>query len=187
MEPTEIQEFSKQMKEAGEDVKNAAESALTRISLAISILAVLVAMVTVLSHRSHTEAVLLQSRANDQWEEYQSRKLRAENLQVTVDLLTLQPVSDKVATQKKVTDYNAKVAKWTAQLNDDQKKAKDLEEEVAISERKASHFDLGEALLQISVVMSSITLLTKKNGYFFFGLALGTAGLIVTALGLVIH
>jgi hypothetical protein len=180
MEPTEIQEFSKSMKEAG-------EAALTRISLAISILAVLVAMVTVLSHRSHTEAVLLQSRANDQWEEYQSRKLRAENLQVTVDLLTLQPVSDKVATQKKITDYNAKVAKWTNQLDEDQHKAKDLEAEVETAESKASHFDLGEALLQISVVLSSITLLTRKNAYFFFGLALGICGLVIAALGLAVH
>jgi hypothetical protein len=180
MEPTEIQEFSKEMKEAG-------EKALTSVSLAISILAVLVAMVTVLSHRSHTEAVLLQSRANDQWEEYQSRKLRAENLQVTVDLLTLQPVSDKAATQKKVSDYTAKVAKWTAQLEEDQKKAKDLEAEVAVAEDKASHFDLGEALLQISVVMASITLLTKKNAYFFLGLALGIAGLVVAALGVAVH
>ena len=60
MEPTEMQEFSKQMKEGGEE-------SLTKISLAISILAVLVAMVMVLGHRSHTEAVLMQSRAGDQW------------------------------------------------------------------------------------------------------------------------
>jgi hypothetical protein len=180
MEPTEIQEFSNQMKEAG-------EKAMTSIPLAISILAVLVAMVTVLSHRSHTEAVLLQSKANDQWEEYQSRKLRAENLQVTVDLLTLQPVTDKATTQKKIDDYTAKVTKWTAQLTDDQAKAKDLEEKVEMAEAKASHFDLGEALLQISVVLSSITLLTKKNAYFFLGLALGVAGLIVAALGVAIH
>jgi hypothetical protein len=180
MEPTEIQEFSKQMKEAG-------EASLTKISLAISILAVLVAMVTVLSHRSHTEAVLEQSRANDQWEEYQSRKLRAENLAVTVDLLTLQPTSDPVATRKKVDDYTAKVTKWTAQLDEDKEKATRFEEEVKKDEAKASRFDLGEALLQISVVLSSITLLTRQNGYYYFGLALGLAGLIITASGLFLH
>ena len=168
-------------------MKEGGEASLTRISLAISILAVLVAMVTVLSHRSHTEAVLLQSRANDQWDEYQSRKLRAENLSVTVDLLTLQPVSDKVVTQKKIDDYNGKVKKWTAQLDDDQAKAKDLEAEVATAEAKASHYDLGEALLQISVVLSSITLITRKNGYFLFGLALGAAGLVITVLGVFAH
>ena len=191
MEANEIQEFSNKLKEAGEtgekDLKHAGEASLTRISLAISILAVLVAMVTVLSHRSHTEAVLLQSRANDSWEEYQSRKLRTENLQVTVDLLNLQPTNDAAATKKKTDDYNAKIAKWTAQLEDDQKKAKGLEDEVETAEARASKFDLGEALLQISVVLSSITLFTKKNGYYFFGLAVGAIGIAVTVLGLLIH
>ena len=180
MEPTEIQEFSKQMKEAG-------EASLTRISLAISILAVLVAMVTVLSHRSHTEAVLMQSRANDQWEEYQSRKLRTENLQVTVDLLTLQPINDPVATQKKVADYNGKIIKWTAQLEGDQEKAHELEAEVEKAEAKAAKFDLGEALLQISVVLSSITLFTRKTGYFLLGLSLGAVGIVVAVLGVIIR
>jgi len=180
MEPTEIQEFAKEMKEAG-------EASLTRISLAISILAVLVAMVTVLSHRSHTEAVLLQSRANDSWEEYQSRKLRTENLQVTVDLLTLQPINDAASAKKKIDDYNSKITKWNGQLADDQKKAKDLEAEVEIAEAKAAKFDLGEALLQIAVVLSSITLFTRKNAYYFFGLAIGAVGIVVAVLGLLIH
>jgi hypothetical protein len=180
MEPTEIQEFAKEMKEAG-------EASLTRISLAISILAVLVAMVTVLSHRSHTEAVLLQSRANDSWEEYQSRKLRTENLQVTVDLLTLQPVNDGATAKKKIDDYNAKITKWNAQLTDDQNKAKSLEAEVETAEARASKFDLGEALLQIAVVLSSITLFTRKNAYYFLGLALGAVGIAVTVLGLLIQ
>jgi uncharacterized protein YukE len=180
MEPTEIQEFSKQMKEAG-------EASLTRISLAISILAVLVAMVTVLSHRSHTEAVLIQSRVNDQWNEYQSRKLRAENLSVTVDLLTLQPVDDKAATGKAVAGYKAKIDKWTTQLEADQDKAHELEAEVAKAEAKAARFDLGEALLQISVVLASITLITRQNRYFLFGLTLGVVGLAVAVTGLILR
>src|ERR1700722_19416612 len=177
MEPTEIHEFSQKMKEAG-------ESSFTSISLAISILAVLVAMVTVLGHRTHTHAVLMQTRAADQWNEYQSRKLRTENLQVTVALLPLQPVNDPAATQKKLADYKAKITKWTAQLNDDQAKAHALEDEVEHAEGQASRYDLGEALLQIAVVLSSITLLTRHRGYFYFGLSLGVAGLLIAASAL---
>jgi hypothetical protein len=172
MEPTEIHEFSQQMKEAG-------ETSLTRISLAISILAVLVAMVTVLGHRTHTRTVLMQTRAADQWNAYQSRKLRTESLQVTVDLLTLQPVNDPVAAQKRIADYNAKISKWTVQLTDDQARARKFEDEVEHAEAQASRFDLGEALLQIAVVLSSITLLTRRRQYFYFGLSLGMAGLLI--------
>lgn len=176
MEPTEIQEFSKQMREAG-------EASLTRISLAISILAVLVAMVTVLSHRSHTEAVLMQSRAGDQWNEYQAKKIRSENLSNVVDLLALQPVADAGAAAKKRSEYQTHLAKWKDDLAEAQKTAREYEEEVQRAEKKAGRFDLGEALLQIAVVLSSITLLTRQRTYFLLGLALGAAGLLIAAAG----
>lgn len=177
MEPTEIQEFSKQMKEAG-------EASLTRISLAISILAVLVAMVTVLSHRSHTEAVLMQSKAGDQWNEYQAKKIRSENLSNIVDLLALQPVADAQAAAKKQAEYKAHIERWAGDLAEEQKAARELEIEVQHAEKKAGRFDLGEALLQIAVVLSSITLLTRQKTYFFFGLALGLVGLIIAMFGI---
>ncbi len=61
----------KPMRRTGESLKT--------ISLAISILAVFVAMVTVLGHRSHTRAILMQSRAADQWNQYQAKKIRMDD------------------------------------------------------------------------------------------------------------
>ncbi len=180
MEPTEIQEFSKQMKEAGEG------ESLTSISLAISILAVLVALVTVLGHRSHTEAVLMQSRAGDQWSEYQAKKIRQDNLMVVIDTLNLQPAPSS-ATQAKLVEYKAHIAKWNNDLAEGQQKAREFEHEVTLAEARAERFDLGEAMLQIAVVLSSITLLTRKRGYFFFGLSLGAVGLLAAASALLVH
>jgi hypothetical protein len=173
MEPTEMQEFSKQMKEGGES--------LTSISLAISILAVLVAMVTVLGHRSHTEAVLMQSKAGDQWNEYQAKKIRQDNLQANVDMLQLQPMLDPKATEAKLAEYKAHIAKWDGDLKDAQERALDFEKDVKHAEAQAGRFDLGEALLQISVVLSSITLFTRSRFYFVCGLCLGAIGLVVAA------
>ena len=174
MEPTEIQEFSKQMKEAG-------ESALTRISLAISILAVLVAMVTVLSHRSHTEAVLMQARASDIWSEYQAKRIRSDSALDTLDLLTLQPGGSSADLTAKRAEYQAHIQKWAADLREEQKQAREYEAEVDHAEHRAARLDLAEALLQISVVLASITLLTRQRTYFYFGLALGLAGLCIGA------
>ena len=70
------------------------EESLTGISLAISILAVLVAMVTVLGHRSHTQAVLVQSKEGDQWNQYDAKESRKDNLQLDLDMLQLQPKED---------------------------------------------------------------------------------------------
>ena len=177
MEPTEIQEFSKQMKEAGDG------ESLTSISLGISILAVLVAMVTVLGHRTHTEAVLLQGRATDQWNEYQAKKIREDNLSVVIDTLSLGPASPAAAT--KIVEYQGHIAKWKAELAEGQKEARALEAEVKQAEQRAGRYDLGEALLQIAVVLCSITLFTRKRGYFLFGLSLGAAGLLVAASALI--
>jgi hypothetical protein len=175
MEPTEIQEFSKQMHEASENTQ------LTRISLAISTLAVLVAMVTVLGHRTHTEAVLMQSRAG-----YQAKKIREDNLAVVLDQMALQPTLSPAA-QAKVAEYQAHMTKWKAELAEGQEKAQDYEKEVAHAESQAGRYDLGEALLQISVVLCSITLLTRKTAYFLFGLTLGLLGLLTAASALFIH
>ena len=174
MEADEVQEFANQMKESGEGGES-----LRTISLGISILAVLVAMVTVLGHRTHTEAVLMQSRAGDQWNEYQAKKIRMDNLAIDVDLLALQPSSDPAAVAAKTKEYQAHIAKWKNDLADEEEKARDYEKEVARAEAKASHYDLGEALLQISVVLCSITLFTRNRAYFLLGLALGAGGIVV--------
>jgi hypothetical protein len=174
MEPTEMQEFSKQRKEGGEE-------SLTSISLAISILAVLVAMVTVLGHRSHTEAVLIQSKAGDQWNLYEAKRIRQENLMVTVDVLRLHSTVDEKATAARIAEYNAHIAKWTEDLKEEQKTADDFEAEVKVAEQRAVRFDLGEALLQISVVLSSITLFTRRRSFFMGGLTLGVVGMLIAA------
>ena len=53
--------------------------------------------------------------------------------------------------------------------------------------KEAARFDLGEALLQIGVVLASITLLTRRWFYVLVALALGAGGLIAAASALLIH
>jgi hypothetical protein len=182
MEAHEMQEFSNQMKEAGEGGES-----LMNISLAISILAVLVAMVTVVGHRSHTEAVLAQARAGDKWNEYQAQKMRFDQVAVTMDLLSLQPNSNGEAVEAKLAEYKAHQAKWQAQMDEFEEQAHEFEAEVVHAERQATRYDLGEALLQIGVVLCSITLFTRRRLYFLMGLALGLAGVVCAASALLVH
>src|SRR3979409_2657038 len=182
MEANEVQEFAKQMKESGE---GGGES-LRGISLGTYTWVVLVAMVTVLGHRSHTEAVLMQSRAGDQWNEYQAKKIRMDNLSVDVDLLALQPSNDPAAVAAKTKEYQAHIDKWKTDLTEEQEKAREFEREVTRAEAKAARYDLGEALLQIAVVLCSITLFTCRRAYFLLGFSIGIAGIIVAASALLV-
>ncbi|WP_263367335.1 DUF4337 domain-containing protein [Edaphobacter bradus] len=182
-EPHEIQEFSEHLREANEGGGGSIRS----ISLAISVLAVLVAMVTVLGHRTHTEAVLMEARASDTWNEYQAKKIRMDNLQVTTDILALQPSGDPARVKSKIDEYNAHIAKWKSDLAEEQQQAREYEAEVSSAEKKAARYDLGEALLQIAVVLSSITLFTRNRTYFVLGIALGATGLLVASSALLVH
>ena len=180
MEANEINEFREQMKEGR-------ESGSVGVSLAISVLAVLVAMITVLGHRSHTQAVLAQSRASDQWNLYQAKKIRQENVSLSTDLLNLLPSANSKATAAKLADYRSHSAKWDEDLAEEAETARALEEKTELAEHRADRFDLSEALLQIGVVLSSITLLTRRKSFWLSGMVLGAVGLLCAASVVFIH
>ena len=181
MEPTEAQELEEQHEHAAHD------RSLHPVSFTISVLAVMVAIVTVLGHRTHTEAVLFQAKASDQWNLYQARKIRQYNTQLTADLLQALPVRDQSVANKVTDGYKSHLAKWEPELNDSQTEAVALQNEVAKAERKADRFDLGEALLEIGLVITSITLLTRQRGYWYLGMTFGAAGLVAAALGFLVR
>jgi uncharacterized membrane protein YeiB len=183
MEPTEIQEFSGRLKEANAE----GGESLKTISLAISVLAVFVALASVLGHRAHTEAILMQSRAADQWSQYQSKKIRMDNYIVTTDVLASQPTLNAAATATRIAEYKTHIDKWEHELTEEEATARRYEDQVVHAEGQAARYDLGEALLQIAVVLSSVTLFTRNHRYFLFGLTIGAAGLITAATALFVH
>jgi hypothetical protein len=67
------------------------------------------------------------------------------------------------------------------------KEAKNLEEERDLTVREADRFDGGEALLEIGLVICSITLLTKRKGFWFGGVLIGALGSALAATGFFLH
>jgi hypothetical protein len=153
----------------------------------MSVLAVLVAIVTVLGHRTHTEAVLNQAKASDTWNLYQAKKIRQNDTLLASDLLSVLALRDPAAAKKISDGYNSHQAKWTDDLKEEQAEAEKLQDEVRLNERRANRFDLGEALLEIGLVVTSITLLTKNRGYWAFGGIFGIAGILVAAMAFLVH
>lgn len=174
MEADEVQELEEQQEKAR-------ENSLRPVSFTMSVLAVLVAVTTVLGHRTHTEAVLAQARASDQWNLYQAKKIRQYNTELTVDLLSALPVHDAAAAGKLTSSYQAHLQKWNEDLKQEEEKATDLEGDVRKAERHANRFDLGEALLEIGLVITSITLLTRLRTYWYLGMVFGAAGFVIAA------
>jgi len=170
MEANEAQELKEQAEHG------ASESALRPVAFTMAVLAVLVAICTVLGHRTHTEAVLDQNKATDQWNFYQAHKIRANETELAADLMGVVTLADKDAAAKMKQDYVAHEKKWADELKEEQEKAEAQETRVEQAEARADRFDLAEALLEIGLVITSVTLLTRSRIYWYLGLAFSVLG-----------
>lgn len=178
MEANEVQELK-------EHAEHGQESELRPVAFTMSVLAVMVAVTTVLGHRTHTEAVLEQNRATDQWNEYQAKKIRSYNTSLAGDLLGSMTVADKDKAEKIAKAWADHQTKWNEDLKQDQDKAKALEERVEQAEARAARYDLSEALLEIGLVITSVTLLTRSRVYWYLGIVFSLAG-IASALSVLL-
>jgi hypothetical protein len=157
------------------------------VSITISIMAVLVAGATLLGHRAHAEELLLQSQATDQWAYYQAKNGRYHGMQTTADLIETMIPRDKDKAEVLLKKYEKEIERYDSDKEDISEKAKEREKERDIVSRRADRFDGGEALLEIGLVICSITLLTKRKGFWVGGVLVGALGIALAATGFFLH
>ena len=170
--------------EAPEATGSHEDSRLTlRVAVTLSILAVLVAIATLLGHRTSTEEIILQTKATDQWALFQAKNIRLHEMQGFADLLgTLSPV-DKEKTEALREKYLKEIDRYEQDKDEASEQAKELEKERESSNRRADRYEAGEVILEIALIICSLALLTKKRIFWWSGIALGLIGLVTTLTG----
>lgn len=165
---------------------HAADPSLKAVSLTMAILAVAVACVSVLTHRAHTREIIDQSRLSDGWAFYQSKSTRRQVAQVFSELLTTLAVKDATLATALQTRYVKEASRLETDGLEIMEKNHELQADFTRQEHRAALFDLGEALLEAAIVVTSITLLTRKRLFWFvgFGLAAVGVGFAVSALAI---
>ena len=143
----------------------------------MAVLAVLVAVVTLLGHRASTEEILLQSKAADTWAEYQAKSIRQSGYKQLSAVIDAFETKDTAKAEQTKAQFEKESERYDREKDKLQEDAHKLEEEVQVQQRKGDRFDLGEALLEIALVITSITLLTKRRAFWQFGLLLGALGI----------
>lgn len=152
-----------------------------KIGVLVGIIGILLAAVTIASHREHTAAVIHKTEANDQWSYYQAKKIRGEVLGVGVSLSTLvNPSSDARAAAARMQADRDREAQ---EADDLKKEAEAREAESSRAEQRALRFDLGEGLLELGLVLTSLYFLSKKRSFPIFGLSAAGFGLLAAILG----
>src|SRR5215472_16995171 len=126
-----------------------------KIGILASVLAVFLAVVTIQSHRAHTEAILQTAKASDQWNFYQSKKMKAHNLEVGRDVLGAVGGGHE-ENGKKIEKYSKEIERYEKESDTASEDAHKFEENAEKAEHKAMGFDLGEGLLEIGLVLTSL-------------------------------
>jgi hypothetical protein len=163
------------------------EHNLAPVTVTMSILAVLVAAVSLLGHRAHTEEIVLQTKATDQWAFFQAKDIRRRNYEILLDELSIFTVQNGEQADKAREKYSKQVERYTEEQKDIQADAKKEEAEVVTEQHRADRFDLGEVLLEAGLVICSITLLTRKRLFWYMGTILGALGVVAASAAFFIH
>jgi len=171
--------------------ERAEESFGRRVALVTAIYAVVLAIASLGGNNAMKDMLLSQQQSSDQWAFYQAKVIRehlyrAQKMQVEVDLDERGP-SLRPEARAKLEALRAKLAeeekRYNAEKKDIERDAKKLEQQRDVNRDKDPYFDYAEVLLQIAIVMSSVSILSKSRPTFFFSLGLALAGALLAVNG----
>ena len=154
-----------------------------KVGVLAAVLAVALAIVTIASHRTHTAAIIHKSTANDEWSHYQSTRVKYHNLELGQSLVAIFGAKGADADKMKA-DYGDQMKKYDQQGKDIQSKAQELDDRTEHDEDRALRYDIGEGLLEIGLVLSSLYFISKKAMFPIMGIAAGVAGAAIALTGL---
>ena len=155
-----------------------------RVGVEASVIAVVLAVVTILSHRAHTDAVLVKAGAIDTWQRYQSARVKLHSVEVGEDLVISLASRERAA--PRMAEYEKARTKYEQQSEDLQKEAKHMEEEGDGIEKRALYFDFGEGLLEIGLVLCSLYFIARRRLFPLVGVISAVCGAVLASIGLLV-
>lgn len=156
-----------------------------RVALTTAIFAVILAITSLGGSNAMKEMLLAQQQASDQWAFYQAKVIRehlyrSQKLRFEADLIERGNLM-KPEAKERIESMAKKMAEEEARYGTEKKsieeEAKKLEHERDVNRNRDPYFDYGEVLLQIAIVMASISILSGSRPIFYFaivGASLGT-------------
>jgi hypothetical protein len=160
--------------------EHAADPNTRRVGILVGVVGILLSVITIASHRAHTEAVIHRTESNDQWAFYQAKKIREYTSDAALTLLlALEP--DQAKVEAPLHKLEAARDKYADEAKGIMKEAQAKDIEQKVEERRALRFDIGEGLLELGLVLCSLYFLARKSFFPAFGIVASIAG---TALGI---
>jgi hypothetical protein len=155
------------------------------VGVIAAILAVFLAIVTIASHRTHTAAIMHKSSSNDQWAYYQATRVKLHSTELGQNLIGMfgekNPAAGKI-----LKDYESQKKKYEETSKEIQEKARGADEAAEADEHRALRYDVGEGLLEIGLVLSSLYFISRKKMFPVLGVIAGVTGTAIAITGLMV-
>jgi hypothetical protein len=171
-----------------EEVKEQIHDQFLRIvALTVASYAVILAIASLGGNNAAKETNLNQQQASNQWAYYQAKVIRehayrAAKLRLEFDLLSLSE-ERRADAEKLIAKFAEEEKRFGGDKEEIAKDAKRFEKQRDLNLKKDPYFDYAEVLLQIAIVVASVSMLAKSRPVFAVSLVVALLGIFLTFNG----
>lgn len=175
-----------------EELEEAREKTFTkRVALTTAVFAVLLAITSLGGNNAMKEMLLAQQQSADLWAFYQSKVVREHLYNIEKKRIEAELLGRRDSMRPEVrTHYESMLntmgeeeTRYSSEKKKIEEGAKELEHERDINRSKDPYFDYAEVLLQISIVMASISIISLSRQVFLFSLVSAATGTLLMLNG----
>ena len=153
-----------------------------RVALTIAILAICLSFIASMSDNAKTAAILRTAEASDQWNYFQAKSTKAQLAAMHGDLMM------RLSSEERFEDARNRAVQLgqDAQRYDVEKAEIKKEAEALVAQARRfsavnDRCDQAALLLQIAVIVCSVAILGQSHKFWWLGMILGVAGVVVGA------
>lgn len=158
----------------------------TGSALTTAIIGVFLALSSILGGNANDDIMIHRGLANNQWAYFQAKSTKQALFEVNrkmfetqLDDPTLAPLY-REAVQKKLDDFDARVARYESEKNEIREQAEKHEKLSEAAAEIENMYDYAEAFYQIAIIISAIAIIAKRRELWYLGTALGTIAVSLT-------
>ena len=172
-----------------EEIKN--KTFTRRVALTTAVYAVMLSIAALGGNNAMKEMLLAQQQASDQWAFYQAKVIREHGYRMQQKRLEVDLAERGASLAPEVrqqyaallSDFAAEAKRYNAEKKDIEKDAKQLEHERDVNRKKDPYFDFAEVLLQIAIVLSSVSILASSRMMYSVSCVLAVGGTLLMLNG----
>ena len=152
-------------------------------AIAAATLAVLASIGSLLSGHAANQSILAQSKATNLWAYHQAKSTKGHLYEVGADILKAvnTPTTQAAEVQE---HFRTEKGRYDKEKGEIQHEAEKLEEESRHELHKHHRYATGVAMLQVGIVLASVSILVKYRGLFLMSLLAGIVGVTFLIVGL---